>query len=77
MAGETKKKAAKRADSLLTVAYTKKLNIRKEPKITAEIIAIVSEGDKLKELSSKSTKDWACVEIAKGVVGYASKSYLK
>lgn len=58
------------------VSGCKKLNIRKEPSRTGEIICEVSEGTTLMIDPSEANDDWFKVYTEAGVEGYCMKNFV-
>ena len=53
-----------------------KLNVRKKPAISAEVLIKINKGTKVKIDQEKSTKEWYKV-VTKGVDGYCMKKFIE
>lgn len=60
-----------------TVFNCAKLNIRKEPKMGAEVLTVVKAGTKLKVDTDNSTDEWYQVTTKDKVAGFCMKEYIK
>lgn len=58
------------------VSGCSRLNIRKEPSLTGEVVCEVSKGTALMVDTSKSTEDWFRVYTETGVEGYCMKNFV-
>ena len=59
-----------------TVSGCLRLNVRKEPSLTGEVICEVSVGTTLMIDSDKSTEEWFKVYTETGVEGYCMKKFV-
>ena len=54
-----------------------RLNIRRNPSLDSDVIAVVALNDELKIERDKSDKEWYAVTTEKRVRGYAMKKFIK
>ena len=59
-----------------TVFNCQKLNIRKEPRVNADILCVVPAGTELCVCQDNSTGEWLNVTTEAGINGYCMKAYI-
>lgn len=74
---ETTHEPVKACIEIGTVFNCAKLNIRKEPKMGAEVLRVVNAGTKLKVDTDNSTDEWYQVTTKDKVAGFCMKEYVK
>lgn len=52
-----------------------KLNVRKEPSLNSEVIAVLSDADKIK-VEDIGNFDWYCIHLPNGTKGFSMKKYI-
>lgn len=62
---------------IVTVSGCLKLNIRKEPTTTADVIAVLDNGEILERVVSSEDGLFSRVRLTSGKYGYAMTRYLK
>lgn len=58
------------------VANCAKLNVRAEPKVTADIVCVLDNNSEMEINADKSNKDWYAVCTATGVEGYCMRKFV-
>ena len=58
------------------VANCAKLNVRAEPKVTADIVCVLDNGSEININVAKSNKDWFAVCTAIGAEGYCMRKFV-
>lgn len=53
-----------------TVANCTKLNVRTKPSLTAEVVTVITAGEKVTIDVDKSNREWFCVAVDSGEHGY-------
>lgn len=64
------------AEPVFGAVVCDKLNVRKKPNISAEVLLKINRGTKVKIDTEKSTKEWYKV-VTKGVDGYCMKKFIE
>ena len=58
------------------VSNCKKLNVRAEPDINADVICVIDKGTEVSIDMSESTEDFYAVYLVSGVEGYCMKEFI-
>ena len=53
-----------------TVANCTKLNVRTKPSLTADVVTVITAGEKVTINVDKSNREWFCVAVDNGEHGY-------
>lgn len=59
-----------------TVTGCNKLNVRSEPRIDADVVAILDAKSEVQINAAKSNKEWVCVCTVTGIDGYCMRKFV-
>lgn len=74
---ETVEETKAPVETIGIVVNCQRLNIRKEPSVNSEVVALTTVSDELKIDMSDSTDEWFAVSTTAGIEGFCMKKFIK